>query len=67
MNTRRRNRRDSSNDQGKLHSGQQMAEEALLGALESRQRCRLGGPAGPVLTQDDAGGLGGSSMSWRIT
>ena len=40
-----------------LHGGQQMAEEALLGALEGRERGRLGVPVQRVLAVDDAGGL----------
>ena len=40
-----------------FHGGQQMAEEALLGALEGRQGGRLGVPVQRVLAIDDAGGL----------
>ena len=40
-----------------LHGGEQMAEEALLGALECRERGRLGVAVQRVLAIDDAGGL----------
>ena len=40
-----------------LHGGQQMAEKALLGALEGRERGRLGVPVERRLAVDDAGGL----------
>ena len=48
---------DGADGRGALHSGQQMAEEALLGALEGRQCRRLGVPVQRVLALDDAGGL----------
>ena len=48
---------DRPDQAGTLHGGQQMAEEALLGALEGRQRGRLGVPVQGVLAVNDAGGL----------
>ena len=48
---------DRADQRGALHGGQQMAEEALLGALEGRQGGRLGVPVQRVLAVHDAGGL----------
>ena len=48
---------DGADQRGALHAGQQMAEEALLGALEGGQCRRLGIPVQRVLALDDAGGL----------
>ena len=48
---------DGADGRGALHAGQQMAEEALLGALEGAQCRRLGVPVQRVLALDDAGGL----------
>ena len=48
---------DRADQAGALHGGQQMAEEALLGALEGRHGCGLGVPVQRVLAVDDAGCL----------
>ena len=48
---------DRADQRRALHGGQQMAEEALLGALEGRERGRLGVPVQRVLAVDDSGGL----------
>ena len=45
---------DGADQRGALHAGQQMVEEALLGALEGAERCRLGVPVQRVLALDDA-------------
>ena len=50
---------DRADQRRALHGGQQMAEEALLGALECRERGRLGVPVQRVLAVDDSGGLQG--------
>ena len=50
---------DRADQRRALHGGQQMAEEALLGALEGRHCGRLGVPVQRVLAVDDSGGLQG--------
>ena len=52
-------RLDGADQRGALHRGQEVAEEALLGALEGRQRGRLRVPVEGRLAVDDAGRLQG--------
>ena len=52
-------RLDGADQRGALHRGQQVAEEALLGALEGRQRGGLRVPVERGFPVDDAGRLQG--------
>ena len=48
---------DGTDEARALHGGQQMAEEALLGALEGRECCRLGVAVEGIAVLHDAGRL----------